>query len=75
MTGAIDRFRRSLYVISRPRVTINELAEGAGLDYRTANRCVKDLVADGILVCDTSATRNRIYTLQRYLEIFRTSHP
>ena len=56
-------------------MTINELAEGAGLDYRTANRCVKDLVADGILVCDTSATRNRIYTLQRYLEIFRTSHP
>ena len=69
----LRRVVRLMY--SRPRVTINELAEGAGLDYRTANRCVKDLVADGILVCDTPATRNRIYTLQRYLEIFRTSHP
>ena len=69
----LRRVVRLMY--SRPRVTITELAEGAGLDYRTANRCVKDLVADGILVCDTSATRNRIYTLQRYLEIFSASHP
>ena len=64
----LRRIVRHLY--SRPRVTISELADGAGLDYRTANRCVKDLVADGLLSCDGSSTRNRIYTLQRYLDLF-----
>ena len=65
----LRRVVRHLY--SRPRVTISELAAGVGLDYRTANRCVKDLVSDGFLVGDETSTRNRIYTLQKYLELFK----
>lgn len=62
---------RHLY--SHPRMTIPELAKATGLDYRTANRCVKDMVSDGLLVCGSATSRNRIYSLQRYLDLFTSA--
>ncbi len=66
------RVIRHLY--SHPRVTITELAKETGLDYRTASRCVNDMATDGVLVCDTSVARNRIYSLKRYLDLFVSVH-
>ena len=68
----LRRIIRHLY--SHPRVTITELAKETGLDYRTASRCVNDMATDGVLVCDTSAARNRIYSLKRYLDLFASVH-
>ncbi|MDO5314259.1 MAG: Fic family protein [bacterium] len=67
--GNIQRIIRYLY--SHPRTTIPEIANGVGLDYRTANRCVNDMAADGVLRLSAEIARSRIYNLQRYLDLFK----
>ena len=67
--GAIQRVMRYLY--SHPRTTIPEISHGVGLDYRTANRCVNDMVSDGVLRLSEEIARRRIYNLQRYLDLFK----
>ena len=67
--GNIQRIVRHLY--SHPRVTITEIAVGVGLDYRTANRCVSDMVSDGVLCLSAEVARNRIYDFRRYLDLFK----
>lgn len=67
--GNIQRIVRHLY--SHPRATITEISTGVGLDYRTANRCVNDMVADGVLCLSAEVARNRIYDLRKYLDLFK----
>lgn len=68
-TGNLMRIFNYLY--SHPSATINEISEGASVDYRTANRCVKDLVNDHVLLPANEDKRNRIYSLVEYLELFK----
>ena len=42
-----------------------------GVDYRTANRCVKELTKDGWLRPFTDAKRNCIYDFYKYLDVFK----
>ena len=67
--GNIQRIVRHLY--SHPRATITEIAAGVGLDYRTASRCVNDMVSDGVLCLSAEVARNRIYDLRKYLDLFK----
>ncbi len=69
-TALVQKFFKSLYSI--PRMTINQVSESIGCSYLTANRMVKKLEKDGLLVPATDAKRDVIYDFRRYLEIFKT---
>ena len=43
-----------------------------GCSYLAANRLVKKLEKDGLLVPATDAKRNVIYDFRKYLEIFKS---
>jgi len=60
------------YLYSTPRVTMNQLSDTLLCGYQTANRLIKRLVKDGVLVPASEARRNVIYDFKRYLEIFKT---
>ena len=59
------------YLYSVPRVTINQVAGELQCGYQAANRLVKKLVADRVLVPSSNAKRNAIYDFKRYLAIFK----
>ena len=59
------------YLYSMPRVTVNQASEALSCGYQAANRVIKQLVADSVLVPATDARRNVIYDFRRYLEIFK----
>jgi Fic family protein len=64
--------QRVIHVLySHPSTTISTLAKDCKLEYRTANRCVKDLVTDGFLIEHDASPHNRIYSLQRYIDLFK----
>ena len=66
----MQKLFKSLY--SFPRTTINQVSQSIGCSYLAANRMVKKLEKDGLLVPATDARRNVIYDFRRYLEIFKT---
>lgn len=66
----MQKLFKSLY--SFPRMTIKQVSESIGCSYLTANRMVKKLEKDGLLVPATDAKRNVIYDFRRYLEIFKS---
>ena len=66
----MQKLFKSLY--SFPRMTIKQVSESIGCSYLTANRMVKKLEKDGILVPATDAMRNVIYDFRRYLENFKS---
>ena len=66
----MQKLFKSLY--SFPRMTIKQVSESIGCSYLTANRMVKKLEKDGLLVPATDARRNVIYDFRRYLEIFKS---
>lgn len=59
----------SLY--SQPKVSINQVAELLDSSYVTANNLVHDLVELGILRETTGRSRNKIYSLYQYLNLFK----
>ena len=63
-----QRLLRGLY--SEPRININRASEILASDYQAANRLVKRMVKDGVLVPNSDAKRNTIYDFRRYLDIF-----
>ena len=50
-------------------MTINQISESIGCSYLAANRLVKKLEKDGLLVPATDAKRNVIYDFRKYLEM------
>lgn len=67
--GNLLKVIRFLYL--KPRSNISEIESGSGVDYRTANRCVKELTKDGWLRPFTDAKRNCIYDFYKYLDVFK----
>lgn len=59
------------FLYSNPRSTISEIEAGSGVDYRTANRCVKEMVNDQWLYPFNESKRNVIYDFRRYLDVFK----
>ena len=59
------------YLYSMPRVTVNHASEALSCGYQAANRLIKQLVTDGVLVPASEARRNVIYDFKRYLEVFK----
>ena len=58
------------YLYSMPRITVNQLSEALSCGYSAANRLVKSLVTQSVLVPSSDARRNAIYDFKRYLDIF-----
>lgn len=69
-TVLTQKLFKNLYSV--PRMTINQISESIGCSYLAANRLVKKLEKDGLLVPATDAKRNVIYDFRRYLEIFKS---
>ena len=55
----------------RPIVNVNEVAELTGTAFATANRVVESLEGLGLLVEVTGQKRNRVYSYDPYLKLFR----
>lgn len=68
-TALTQKLFKNLYSV--PRMTINQVSELIGCSYLAANRLVKKMENDGILVPAADAKRNVIYDFKRYLEIFK----
>ena len=68
-TALSQKFFRYLYSV--PRVTINQVADALDCGYQAANRLVKPMVRDGVLVPSSDIKRNTVYDFERYLGIFR----
>ena len=60
------------YLYSSPRITINQASDALSCGYQTANRLIKRLVSDAVLVPTSDMKRNTIYDFKRYLEIFKS---
>jgi len=59
----------SLEIFTTPYLTVNEATELLGMTYRTANKAVSRLEADGVLEEITGQSRNRVF---RAKEVFDT---
>jgi len=53
-----------------PVISVNETAEKLNIKFYAANQLIRLLVELGILQEITGYSRNRIYILQKYVEIF-----
>ena len=59
------------FLYSKPKMGINEMATVLGVSYVTANDLAKSFVKLGIFKETTGYSRNRIYSLYEYLELFK----
>ncbi len=59
------------YLESNPIIAIKKTAEALGISFNTASGAVKRLVAGGILVQTSKASRNRTFAYAAYLDILR----
>ncbi len=55
---------------SKPRATINEIANMINVTFQTASVLAKDLESAGILIESTGLSKNRIFALHEYLSLF-----
>ncbi len=60
-----------LFMFSRPIVNNQTIMKGLGIGFDTANRLVKSLVSLEILVELTGSSRNRLFALKDYLDLFK----
>ncbi len=60
-----------LKLYSAPIISPREAEQKLGVTAATANRLIAELVKPGILQEKTGYSRNRLYALHKYLEIFR----
>lgn len=67
-TALMQKFFRYLYSV--PRITVNQVADALGCGYQVANRLIKPMVKDGVLIPSSDAKRNTVYDFKRYLAIF-----
>jgi hypothetical protein len=63
--------RLILYLYGTPTITVNRAMEVLGIKYVPANTLIASLVDLGVLQEATGFQRNRIFILQRYMDIFR----
>ena len=59
------------FMYSIPIVNIKSVEEKLGLNFPTANRLIKSLTELGILKEITGYSRNRLFVLEKYLNLFR----
>ena len=59
------------HMFSRPILSINQVASHLSVGYPAANRLVADLARLGILKEVTGYSRNRLFALTEYLDLFR----
>jgi len=59
------------YLYSKPRMSVNEISSLLGVSYVTANDLAKDFEKLGLFKETTGYSRNRIYALVEYLELFK----
>ena len=60
-----------LFMFSRPIVNNQTIMKRLGIGFDTANRLVKSLVSLEILVELTGSSRNRLFALKDYLDLFK----
>lgn len=59
------------HLYSKPRMNVNEISKILGVSYVTANDLSKDFEKLGLFKETTGHSRNRIYELHQYLELFK----
>jgi Fic family protein len=59
------------FLYSKPKMGVNEMAAVLGVSYVTANDLAKNFVKLDIFKETTGYSRNRIYSLHEYLELFK----
>ena len=60
-----------LHLFSRPIINVNQVKDALGVTYNTANSLVSIFQEKGILKVITGFSRNKMFALQKYLELFR----
>ncbi|MDO9028445.1 MAG: Fic family protein, partial [Candidatus Roizmanbacteria bacterium] len=60
-----------LYMFSRPIVNNKSVVKELGLSFNSANRLIKSLMDLGLLTEITGFSRNRLFVLKEYLDLFR----
>lgn len=70
-TRAKNAQRLLLFMFSRPILNNKVVAKELDISFNSANRLIKSLVSLGILDEVTGYSRNRLFTLKEYLDLFR----
>ena len=60
-----------LYMFSKPVVSIKQLGKELGAAYNTASSIVQEFLKAGILREITGSSRNRLFILWEYLDLFK----
>jgi Fic family protein len=60
-----------LYIFSKPVVSIKKLGKELGVAYNTASSIVQEFLKAGILREITGSSRNRLFVLWEYLDLFK----
>ena len=55
-----------------PIVSVNWVVEKLNMNFPTANRLLKSLTELGVLKETTGYSRNRLFVLEKYLNLFRS---
>lgn len=68
----VPRARRLLLALfSNPIMNVNDVADALNVKYETANNLVSDFVELGILEETTGYSRNRLFRMSEYVNLFR----
>ena len=59
------------FMYTEPIVSVNLVVEELNMNYPTANRLLKSLTELGVLKETTGYSRNRLFVLEKYLNLFR----
>ncbi len=60
------------FMYSEPTVSVNLVVKKLNMNYSTVNRLLKSLAELGVLKETTGHSRNRLFTLEKYLALFRS---
>ena len=60
------------FMYAEPITSVNRVVEVLNINYPTANRLLKSLTEFGILRETTGFSRNRLFVLEKYLNLFRS---
>ena len=58
------------YLFSKPIINNKEIMEKLSISFNSANRLIKSLVELGLLNEITGYSRNRLFVLKKYLDLF-----
>ena len=60
------------FMYTEPITSVNQVVEKLNINYPTANRLLKSLTELGVLTEITGFSRNRLFVLEKYLNLFRS---